>query len=238
MIILYKFGSHFNLPDPSPFVMKAEILLKMAKLSYETDATADITKAPKEKFPYIEDNGETVADSSLIRFYLEKTYQIDFDSEADPNALSSAFFAEKYCEDNLYFLILSQRWLDQANFDKGPKVFFEQVPRFIRPLIRKKVRKNVEQTLWLQGLGRHSLEEKVLLVEHASIMLANLLNDRDFFGGNAPCGSDAFIASLLCGILNDFFDCPYRQCFAQKESLVNYTKRMMKLYYPDYVTTF
>ena len=238
MIILYKFGSNFNLPDPSPFVMKAEILLKMAKLSYETDTTADITKAPKEKFPYIDDNGKIVADSSLIRFYLEKTYQIDFDSQADSNTLPSAFFAEKYCEDNLYFLILSQRWLDQDNFNKGPKLFFEQVPWFMRSFIEKKVCKNVEQTLWLQGLGRHSLEEKISLVKHASLMLSNLLGDRDFFGGNAPCGSDAFIASLLCGILNDYFDCPYRQYFLQTENLVNYTKRMMKLYYPDYVTSF
>jgi glutathione S-transferase len=37
MIILYTFGPYFGLPDPSPFVMKAEVLLKMANLPFETD---------------------------------------------------------------------------------------------------------------------------------------------------------------------------------------------------------
>ena len=34
MITLYTFGPAFGLPDPSPFVLKAEILLKMAGLPY------------------------------------------------------------------------------------------------------------------------------------------------------------------------------------------------------------
>ena len=129
MITLYKFGSNFNLADPSPFVMKAEILLKMADIPYEANTEGDVRKAPKGKLPYIVDNGKIVADSSLIRFYLEETYKIDFDENADSNALPSAFLAEKYCEDNLYFLLLSERWLNKANFEKGPKIFFQQIGR-------------------------------------------------------------------------------------------------------------
>lgn len=41
---------------PSPFVTKAEVLLKMAGLSYRTDITG-LRKAPKGKLPYIEDDG-------------------------------------------------------------------------------------------------------------------------------------------------------------------------------------
>jgi hypothetical protein len=39
MITLYNFGPAFGLPDPSPFVMKVETLLKMARLPYRTDST-------------------------------------------------------------------------------------------------------------------------------------------------------------------------------------------------------
>lgn len=238
MIKLYTFGSSFNLPDPSPFVMKTEILLKMAKLPYEVVNTGDVTKAPKKKFPYIIDNDKTIADSSFIRFYLEKEYGIDFDSQVDPVALPSAFMAERYCEDNLYFLSLSQRWLNKENFEKGPKIFFEQVPWLLRGFITKKVVKDIEQTLWLQGLGRHSLEEQIQLVEQGSDMLARLLGDRNFFGGDAPCGADAFIASILCGILNNYFNSPFQKYFAEKGNLVAYTKRMLQLFYPDYQPSF
>ena len=238
MITLYTFGSKFNLPDPSPFVMKTEVLLKMSKLPYQMDSTGDVRKTPKGKLPYIIDDGKTIADSSLIRFYLEDVYQVDFDRDSDQTYIPSAFLAEKYCEDNLYFLLLSERWLNQENFDKGPLVFFQNFPWFMRPLVIKKVRKDIEQTLWLQGLGRHSPAEKIRLVEKGSSMLAKLLDKKLFFGGEQPCGSDASIFALFCIILNDFFDCPYRQYFANHDNLVQYTKRMIQLYYPSYEPKF
>src|SRR5215813_744512 len=71
MITLYTFGPAFGLPDPSPFVTKAEVLLKMAGLAYQTDPTG-FRRAPKGKLPYIDDDGERIADSTLIRWHLEK----------------------------------------------------------------------------------------------------------------------------------------------------------------------
>jgi len=66
MITLYGFGPAFGLPDPSPFVTKAEVLLKMAGLEFRTDANG-FRKAPKRKLPYIDDGGTIVADSTFIR---------------------------------------------------------------------------------------------------------------------------------------------------------------------------
>src|SRR5215471_11575809 len=78
MITLYTFGPAFGLPDPSPFVTKAEVLLKMAGLAYQTDLTG-FRRAPKGKLPYIDDDGERIADSTFIRWHLEKKYGVDFE---------------------------------------------------------------------------------------------------------------------------------------------------------------
>ena len=64
MITLYTFGPAFGLPDPSPFVMKAEVLLKMAKLPYRTEKVSNPGKAPKGKIPYIDDVGSEIRPSS------------------------------------------------------------------------------------------------------------------------------------------------------------------------------
>ena len=234
MITLYTFGSNFNLPDPSPFVMKAEVLLKMSKLPYETKSTIDTRKAPKQKLPYIVDGDKTIGDSSFIRFYLEDAYQVNFDRDSNQIDIASAFLAEKYCEDNLYFLSLSERWLNQNNFNKGPKTFFENVPWIMRSLITRQVCKDIKQTLWLQGLGRHSATEKCRLVEQGSNMLATILGEKIFFGGDSPCGSDALIFALFTGVMNDFFESPYRQYFLNHDNLVAYTNRMLQIYYPSY----
>ena len=61
MITLYGFGPLFSLPDPSQFVMKAEVLLKMSGLPYKIDLSG-FRKAPKGKLPYINDDGERIAE--------------------------------------------------------------------------------------------------------------------------------------------------------------------------------
>lgn len=71
MITLYGFGPAFGLPDPSPFVIKVEALLKMAGLAFRTDTTG-FRKAPKRKLPYIDDDGTLIADSTFIRWHIEK----------------------------------------------------------------------------------------------------------------------------------------------------------------------
>ena len=78
MITLYTFGPASGLPDISPFVTKAEMLLKLARLDYQTDSNG-FDKAPKGKLPYIVDDGEFIADYTFIRWHLEKKNGIDFD---------------------------------------------------------------------------------------------------------------------------------------------------------------
>ena len=132
MITLYTFGPAFGLPDPSPFVTKAEVLLKMAGLPYRTDTTG-FRKAPKGKLPYIEDGGERIADSTFIRLHLEQKYGVDFDRGLDPERRAIAWAFEKLAEDHLYWAIVESRWSDDANFDKGPRTFFRVVPAPLTP---------------------------------------------------------------------------------------------------------
>jgi len=124
MITLYTFGPKLGLPDPSPFCMKAQVLLKMAGLEFET-ATANLKKAPKGKAPYMEDDGIVVPDSTFIRFHLEDKYDIDFDKGLNDSERAAAWAFEKLCEDHLYWAIVYDRWMDDENFNAGPVQFFQ-----------------------------------------------------------------------------------------------------------------
>ena len=77
MITLHVFGPMFGLPDASPFCTKAHVLLKMAAFDYRVD-TQSFNKAPKGKLPYIIDDGKVVADSTFIRWHLEKKIRVRF----------------------------------------------------------------------------------------------------------------------------------------------------------------
>ncbi|MGH8761070.1 MAG: glutathione S-transferase family protein, partial [Burkholderiales bacterium] len=71
-----------------------------------------------------------------------------------------AWAAEKMCEEHLYFALVATRWLDDANFAKGPMHFFKAVPKPFRPIVQSLVRRKVEKTLKLQGFGRHTQAER------------------------------------------------------------------------------
>ena len=167
MITLHTFGPAFGLPDPSPFCMKALVLLKMAGLDFKTE-TADLRKAPKGKAPYMDDNGTVVPDSTLIRFHLEKTRGIDFDEGLNDPDRATAWAFEKLCEDNLYWAVVSSRWIDDKNFNAGPVQFFKAVPAIMRPMVIAIVRRQVRRDLKGQGMGRHSEAEIAELASRGS----------------------------------------------------------------------
>lgn len=75
MLTLYGGGPAFGLPDASPFVSKAHVLLKMAGVPY-TFAKANFRKAPKGKIPYIDDGGMLLGDSGFIRAHLYQQSKI------------------------------------------------------------------------------------------------------------------------------------------------------------------
>ena len=231
IITLFNFGPAFGLPDPSPFVTKVEILLKMANLPYRTDNTG-FRKAPKGKIPYIDDDGEIVADSTFIRWYLERKYKFDFDRGLTAEQRAAAWAFEKMAEDHLYWAVLDARWIDDANFAKGPASFFRGVPAPVRPLVVAMVRRRVRKALHAHGMGRHSQGDIVALATHSIDTLANFLDNKPFFTGSEPTDIDAAIFAFTASVLCPHFDTPLRTAAERHENLRRYVGRMTERFYP------
>jgi glutathione S-transferase len=234
MITLYTFGRFFGLPDASPFVMKGEMLLKLAGLSYETN-TRGFPKAPKGKLPYIVDEGTLVADSTLIRLHIEKKYGFDFDKALSPRERGVAWSVEKMLEDHLYWVLVYWRWMDDANFERGPKKFFLRAPALIRPLITRAVRKSVRQRLHGHGMGRHSDVEKSAMADRCVEALSQVLGANKYLMGDQVCGADATAFAFIAGGLPELFESPLQKRLAATANLVAYRDRMMAEFYPGFV---
>jgi glutathione S-transferase len=232
MITLYTFGPLFGLPDASPFVMKADMLLKLAKLPFET-STKGFLRAPKGKLPYIDDSGTIVADSTLIRLHLEQKHGIDFDRGLSPRDRGIAWTTEKMLEDHLYWVLVYWRWMNDANFAKGPANFFKRAPAFIRPLVIWKVRGKVRTSLHAHGIGRHTEEEMTSMSNRAFEALSLLLGENRYLMGNEPCGADATAFAFIAGSLCPLFESPAHAKARTLPNLIAYRDRMMVEFYPD-----
>jgi glutathione S-transferase len=227
MITLFGFGPAFGLPDPSPFVMKTEVQLKMAGLSYKWERGGP-QGAPKGKIPFIDDDGLIVADSTFIRDHIEKRF--DFDSGLCSVERSLAWTMERMLEDHLYFALVHARWMDDANWVKGPIHFFDGAPEGVATAARERVR----AVLHGHGLGRHSDAEIAELGGRSLEALSTFLGDKPYLMGETPCGADATMFGMLAGVLTPYFDTPLRDAALRHANLAAYNARMMQRYYPEF----
>jgi glutathione S-transferase len=227
VITLYAFGPAFGLPDPSPFVLKVETLLKMSGRAYRI-ATDGLGKAPKGKLPYIDDDGERVADSTFIRWHIEKKYNFDFDRGLSPEQRAIAWALEKMVEDNLYWTLVDTRWNDDGNFHKSTVTFFAKIPAPLRPIVIAMIRRQIRKALRAQGMGRHSGPEIVAIATRSIDAIA----DKPFIMGAEPTGVDATMFAFVAGALCPVFDTPIRTAAERHDNLKRYVGRMTARFYP------
>jgi glutathione S-transferase len=235
MITLYGFGSYLGMPDGSPYVMKGEILLRMAGLDYtKAIATGGPDQGPKGKLPYIDDAGEVVADTSFIRAHIERKYGFDYDRTLDKTERAESWAIERMIEDHLYWCCLHMRWGIDENFEKGPAHFFDNAPEAIRDKIRAGARAKILGYLQAQGIGRHTPDQIAMLGGRTLESLSALLGKRRWLMGEAPCGTDAALTGMLATLLNPSLDSPLRQLGLGHANLAAYIDRAVPHFFPEF----
>jgi glutathione S-transferase len=233
MIKLYCFGRAPGLPDLSPYVIKAMTLLKFAGLEYVRDTTG-FRQAPKGKLPYIDDNGTIVADSTFIRFHIEKTRGFDFDAGLSPEERAQSWAIERMCEDHLFWIIARHRWAEDDNFARGIGPFFDKfLPMPIRAFLKRKIRRDMVKRFWLQGVGRFCAEEIAALGSRDIDALSTLIGDKTYLMGDRPCAADATVFAILLLTMDPATQSPTRDAALAKPNLVAYRDRILKTYFPE-----
>jgi glutathione S-transferase len=230
---LYGFGPYFGMPDGSPHVLKAHVLLRMAGIEYTTDLSLPLDKAPKGKLPVIDDAGVVVADTTFIRLHIKDKYGFDFDRGLDKTERAEAWAVERMLEDHIYWVCLYLRWAIPETFAKGPAHFFDAVPEPMREKIREGARARVVGTLQAQGMGRHGVEEIAGLGMHSLEALSALLGNRSWLMGEQPCGTDATMTGMLT-MLFSTLDFELRRRSLALTNLTAYTDRAMAHFFPEH----
>jgi glutathione S-transferase len=231
MIVLSAFGPLWGLPDPSPFVGKTEVQLKMAGLPYQKERKRP-PEGPKGKMPFIVDGEDVVGDSTFIRDHIERKYGVDLDAGLTPRQRALAWMAERVVEDHIYWATIYARWGVPENFEKGPAIFFQGAP----DEVRETGRQNALRNLHGQGFGRHSLAEVAGLVGRSFTALSEVIGEQPYLTGGAPCGADATVFAGLGAVLTPHFDTPVRDALLTHANLVAYVERMNAQFYPDVAT--
>ena len=233
-IKLIQFQSAFGLPSPSPFCMKAEILLKMAGQDYQTEDLADPSKSPLGKLPYIADDGTDVADSALIQRHLEEKYDIDFDAGLNKEQRAVSHAMARMAEERLYWVIVYSRWMEPSNWAKISKLFFSSLPPIVRNIVPIIANRQVKAALNGHGLGRHKKEDIYGFGAEDLSALAAQLDEKQFMFGDKPTSLDAIAYSTIASALIEELPSPLLTAAKSHSNFAAYVERCRKLWFPGF----
>jgi glutathione S-transferase len=233
VIKLYQFAPSWGLPNASPFCMKVETYLRMTGLPFETHTLRDPRKAPKGKLPYIDDDGEIVADSSAILAYLQKKYGDKLgDAALSPAERAVAHALRAMLDEHFYWAIVYSRWSDDAGWEVMKAMVSRGMPPIVKSIVPGIIRGNVRKSLHAQGLGRHSPDEIYAKGKADLTAVSEYLGDKPYIMGDAPRSIDATVYSYLASALHT----PFPPLQLHAKSLANvgpYCDRMKARYYAE-----
>ena len=226
MITLIKFPPAFGLPDPSPFCIKVELLLKLAGLAYRREETMNPRRGPKGKLPAIVDGDATIGDSELIRWHLERRHGAEFDRGLTPVERARAHAYARMLEERTYFIGSMARWLDDANWPRMRDEMFAAMPMPLRIAFGLVLRRKVRRTMHLQGIGRHAQADIDEMGKRDLRALAAELGDKPFMMAGEPTGLDATAYPFLIALADAPFATPLVAEIREHPNLVAYMARM------------
>jgi glutathione S-transferase len=235
-IKLHKFGEVWGIADPSPFCLKVESFLREANVPYESvpfDPMRTLSKAPKGKLPFIEDeDGTLIGDSTLIIDWLSHKHGIDAEAplSGEQRAVSLAF--RRMLDEHLYWVGVYFRWFDEPGWSVIREAFFSDIPWAVRSMIVMMQRRRFAAALKAQGTGRHSRDEICRLGADDVQALSRLLADETyFFGMPRPTLLDIWAHAFVGEIIVPPFDSPLKQATLRFGNLIDHFERLQARLY-------
>jgi glutathione S-transferase len=169
----------------------------MAEIPYVAKSIAGPPKSSSGKIPYIErPDGSLLADSSSIIETLSRERNVDLDAGLTPDQRAMSLLLQRIFEEELYFLVLYERWVIDENWALTKNGYFGHAPWPVRTLLVPLVRRAVLKTAHAHGVARlpEGLRERKAAADIAAV--AQVLGDREFFHGR-PSAVDAIAYAFL-----------------------------------------
>ena len=253
VVYLVQFPVSPQIRTISPFALKLETYLRMNKVNYEPVYALAFSK--KGQIPYIELNGEQIADSNIIIKELEQKGITKHD-EVSEDQKAVNHLAIRTVENHLAWTGFLWRYgfhmpefydkLCEPYYGKSRSLFFF---------------KNVQPTTYrfnskIHGIGRHSMEEvtefagqdlkgtkiMIITITRNNVInnvnfaaLSNILGDKKFFNGDEPTNIDCAMFGHLVQFVYMPLDIPHKHYILKEcKNLSDFVDRMKDRFWSDW----
>jgi glutathione S-transferase len=233
-IILWQAAQVWGLPNSSPFCMKVETWLRMSGLPYEAHSIAGPPKSKTGKIPYIvRPDGSVLSDSTTIIETLAREHGVDLDKHLTPRQRAESVLLQRTFEEHLYFLVLHERWVDDAGWSVCSRDYFLKMPAPLRMVLPPIIRRQIKRDARGQGLSRLSDAQRLQRGRRDIESIATFLGDQEFFFGR-PSTIDAVAHGFFANCLRAPVDGPVASEVKKFDNLAAHDKRMTERYWKDW----
>jgi glutathione S-transferase len=246
VIYLYQFSRTPLLPSLSPYCLKVETWLRLAGLKYENVDHKMKHRSKKGQLPFVELNGEEIADSAIIIKELTSRFEKDIDTNLTQEQRNIAHATISMIENHLVWVIFWWRSKYPDLLLKGYKVnlqhaFGTWIPNGILNFLFKftfgrKWFQGVKK-LKAQGMGVHKPEEIEEFGKHDLKVLSDMLADKPFYFGDEPTSLDVVSFAVLSQLhfISKEINLPLRDFITEScPNLVGHVSRMKERCFPDW----
>lgn len=230
----YHLPGAWGLVTVSPFCLKLDAFFRMTGIAHQSHTAATPFGGPKKKAPWIEYQGATLGDSTLIIDFLKAEFEVDPDAHLDAEQRGASVAVQRLIEENLYWTMVYDRWCRAANWPILKGTVLGDIPAPVRAVIAPYARYSVKKQLDGQGMGLHSAAEIDAIAAKDIGALAGILGESDWFFGGAPSMADAAVYSLLANIAYVRFESPMKRQIAGHAGLTAWLERFRAQFYPEF----
>jgi glutathione S-transferase len=221
----------WGLPSVSPFCLKLDAFLRIAGIPHRVVIDAAPFGAPKGKAPWIEHEGRKIGDSGFIIDHLKTRFAIDPDAGLTAAERGTALALRRLIEENLYWTVVYDRWMVDANWAQVGPVVLGAMPAPVRGLVGSVARRAVRAQLRGHGIGRHARDEIHAIGRRDIGALADVLGDKPCFLGNSATEIDAVAYGFLANIVAAPISTPIKDEVFRRPNLPAFVERFRSQYY-------
>jgi len=235
VVYVYQFSRTPTVPNISPFCLKVETWLKLNGVKFENIQHFNKLRSKRGLLPFVEFNGEEIADSEFIISTLGEKLGKDMDDGLGQEQKGVQHAMMTMVDNHLHWCFLSWQTRDVTNTIKGYKLNLQdimnsKVPNNVLSFVIKHTyfRKSLTK-IKAAGFAGYTAEEIEAMGKKDLDVLGALLGEKQFFFGDEPRMLDlkAFVYLSLILNVDKEVECPLRDYIEEKnKNLVGMYNRL------------
>lgn len=206
IIYLYQMMRTSVIPSISPPCLKVETWLRLVGLKYENVDHKMKFRSKKGLLPFVELNGEEIADSAIIIKQLGEKLNTDLDAGLTAEQKLVAHANISMIENHFAWVIKSvftsspELWVSAFKIDTKKLTPYPLPAPIINLLLKRKWRMAAKKVR-AHGIGVHKPEEIQEFGQNDLKVLSDLLGEKDFFFGDKPTTMDVVAFANLAQLV-------------------------------------